>query len=121
MFGVRETLLRSDDWQQHLYPHDAEWGDGESGRDESDNLEDNKWFGICVGEKMNTAWCKAKNTAEKQLIPAKGLTVLDGLYWHCLSTTLIKMFVQLFFHSDELISAQNTSKTSKMDLLNQHG
>lgn len=121
MYGVRETLLRLDDWQQHLYPHDAEWGDRESGRDESDNLKDSKWFGIFVGEKMNAARCKAKNTAEKQLIPAKGLMVFDGLYWSSLSTTLVKMFVQLVSHSDELISAQNPSKTSKIDLSNQRG
>lgn len=58
IYGVRETLLRSDDWQQHLYPHNAEWGDRES-----DNFKENKWFGFFVGEKMNTARCKAKNTA----------------------------------------------------------
>lgn len=91
MYGVRETLLHSDDWQQHLYPHDAKWGDRESGRDESDNLEGNKWFGIFVREKMKAARCKAKNTAsfaEKQL---KTEVWWYGLYWSSLSTSLVKL------------------------------
>lgn len=82
MYGVCETLLHSDDWQQHLYPHDAKWGDRESGRDESDNLEGNKWFGIFVREKMKAARCKAKNTAsfaEKQLKQRFGGMVYTGL------------------------------------------
>lgn len=78
------------------------------------------WY-FCGGENERSQMRKAKNTAEKQLIPAKGLMVFDGLYWSSLSTTLVKMFVQLVSHSDELISAQNPSKTSKIDLSNQRG
>lgn len=72
---------------------------------------------FCGGENEHSQM----QSKEKQLIPAKGLMVLDGLYWSSLSTTLVKMFVQLVSQSDELISAQNPSKTRKIYLLNQRG